>query len=79
MSAMDYVGLGAFYIGVPARDLTEAEATQHAVIITGSPLYEAVVGQGAPAPASAPAAKTAEAAQEESAPTESASKRRKGE
>lgn len=72
MSAMHYVGDGSFFIGVPARDLTASEATQCAAVITGSPLYEAVSVQAAPA------AQAAEAVQGEAAPTESAGKRRKG-
>ena len=39
MSAMHYVGDGSFYVGVPARDLTEAEAEQYREVIEGSPLY----------------------------------------
>lgn len=45
MSAMRYVGNGAFHIGVPARDLTAEEADQYSEIITGSPLYEAATEQ----------------------------------
>lgn len=73
MSAMNYVGNGSFFIGVPARNLTADEAEQYADIIAGSPLYEPVAAQGAPV------AQATEAVQGEAASTEGAGKRRKGE
>jgi len=71
-SAMKYVGDGSFLIGVPARDLSAAEAEQYADLVTGSPLYVPVVAQSAPEPAMAEATG-------EVAPVEGAGKRRKGE
>lgn len=53
MSAMRYVGNGAFHIGVPARDLTAEEAELHSEIIAGSPLYEAITEAGTEAAAPA--------------------------
>lgn len=47
MSAMRYVGNGAFHIGVPARDLTAAEADLYSETIAGSSLYEAIAQAGA--------------------------------
>lgn len=79
MSAMHYVGKGAFFVGVPARDLTAAEAEQYADIIAGSALYEPVGSQGAPQEPVVAPAQTVEAAQGEAAPIESAGRRRKGE
>lgn len=42
MGAMRYVGDGAFFVGVPARDLTAEEAERYGEIIAGSSLYEPV-------------------------------------
>lgn len=41
-TAMRYVGDGGFIIGVPARDLTAAEARQYRKLIADSPLYEPI-------------------------------------
>ncbi len=66
--AMRYLG-GAFIHGVPARDLTAAEAAQYGALIadqeatTGTQMYEVVAPQAQPAKATKAAA--AEAAQEE--------------
>lgn len=79
MSAMHYVGKGSFFVGVPARDLTAEEAEQYADIIVGSNLYEPVGSQGAPQEPFGAPAQAVEAAQGETAPIESAGKRRKGE
>lgn len=75
MTEMTYVGGGAFFFGVPARNLTEEEAEEYAEIIGGSPLYEPVVAPeeapapgSAPAPASAPARASSTPAQRASAP-----------
>ena len=44
----DYVGgPGQFIAGVPARDLSDDEAEEHGV--KGSPLYQPVAEQAAPA------------------------------
>jgi hypothetical protein len=48
MIALRYVGAGTYIHGVPARDLTEAEAAQHGAVIreqetlTGTVMYEPV-------------------------------------
>ena len=80
MSAKTYEGDGSFFVGVPARDLTAAEAALYASIITGSSLYADVQGQGAPAPQAAPepeAAPTgAPTGAPAGAPSESARKRK---
>jgi hypothetical protein len=55
VSAMRYVGGGSFYIGVPARDLTAAEAQQYREVIEGSPLYEPAQTDEQPASESTPA------------------------
>lgn len=40
ITPLRYVGGGAFIIGVPARDLTAAEARHYRKLIGDSPLYE---------------------------------------
>lgn len=68
--ALRYLG-GAFIHGVPARDLTAAEAAQYGAIIaeqealTRQPMYEAVTPVAVPAAAPAKGGKAAQAAQEE--------------
>lgn len=62
MSAMRYVGGGAFLIGVPARDLTADEAELYRALITDSPLYEPIdaADDDVAAEALAPAAEESE-------------------